>query len=244
MAKKRQNQPLRYQISSTILDLLKERNFKPGDKIPTEPELMELLDVSRSSLREGLLLLEQDRIINTRQGSGRYLSLHTENFQFDISRLQGVTDMMKSYGVQVCTRVINLREIPANEEVAMNLEINIGIPVISIERLRLAGDKPVIYSIDILPKQKVPGELLKTQFEGSLLQVLEERWKIYIDHSRATIKAVTSRKEIPTEAIDDPDMPWIMMEQINYDTTGIPIIYSKDYHRGDSIEFYINRHRY
>jgi GntR family transcriptional regulator len=244
MPKRRQNQPLRYQIRSAILDLLATKDYKPGDRIPTEPELMELLDVSRSSLREGLQLLEQDRMIRTIHGSGRYLSLPTTNFQFDISRLQGVTDMMKSYGVQVCTRVIAFKELPADEEVAENLEIPLGAPVIWIERLRLAGSTPIIYSIDILPKGIFSGELHKGQFEGSLLQVLEESWKIYIDHSRATIKAVTSRKEIPEEVIDDPDMPWIMMEQTNYDAADLPIIYSKDYHRGDSIAFSINRHRY
>ena len=152
--------------------------------------------------------------------------------------------MMHAYGIQVSTQVISLKEVPANDEIAKNLNINSSLPVVWIERIRLAGNTPVIYSIDILPKQIVPGEQLIGDFEGSLLQILEEKWKIYIDHSRATIKAVTSLKEIPLGVLDDPNMPWILMEQINYDSAGVPVIYSKDYHRGDSIAFYINRHRY
>jgi GntR family transcriptional regulator len=244
MPKKRHSQPIRYQVRTAIRDLLAEKNYQPGDQIPTEFELMELLNVSRSSLREGLQLLEQDRIISTRPGSGRYLNLAPTNFQFDISRLQGVTDMMHAYGIQVSTQVISLKEVPANDEIAKNLNINSNLPVVWIERIRLAGNAPVIYSIDILPKQIVPGELLIGDFEGSLLQILEAKWKIFIDHSRATIKAVTSLKEIPLIVLDDPNMPWILMEQINYDSAGMPVIYSKDYHRGDSIAFYINRHRY
>ncbi len=244
MPKKRHSQPIRYQVRAAIRDLLAEKNYQTGDQIPTEFELMELLNVSRSSLREGLQLLEQDQIISTRPGSGRYLNLAPTNFQFDISRLQGVTDMMHAYGIQVSTQVISLKEVPANDEIAKNLNINSSLPVVWIERIRLAGNTPVIYSIDILPKQIVPGEQLIGDFEGSLLQILEEKWKIYIDHSRATIKAVTSLKEIPLGVLDDPNMPWILMEQINYDSAGVPVIYSKDYHRGDSIAFYINRHRY
>jgi GntR family transcriptional regulator len=244
MPKKRHSQPIRYQVRSAIRDLLAEKNYQPGDQIPTEFELMELLNVSRSSLREGLQLLEQDRIISTRPGSGRYLNLTPTNLQFDISRLQGVTDMMRTYGIQVSTQVISLKEVPANDEIAKNLNMITNLPVVWIERVRLAGNTPVIYSIDILPKQIVPGELIIGDFEGSLLQILEEKWKIFIDHSRATIKAVTSMKEIPLIVLDDPDMPWILMEQINYDASGVPVIYSKDYHRGDSIAFYINRHRY
>ena len=244
MPKRRQSQPIRYQVRTAIRELLAEKNYQPGDQIPTEFELMELLDVSRSSLREGLQLLEQDRILSTRPGSGRYLNLAPTNFEFDISRLQGVTDMMRTYGIRVSTQVINLKEVPAKDEIAKNLNINTNEPVVWIERVRLAGNTPVIYSIDILPKQIVPGEMHIGEFEGSLLQILEEKWKVYIDHSRATIKAVTSMKEIPTIVLDDPDMPWILMEQVNYDSAGVPVIYSKDYHRGDSIAFYINRNRY
>jgi GntR family transcriptional regulator len=244
LPRRRKAQPIRYKVEAAIRNLLTEKAYQPGDRIPTEFELMELLDVSRSSLREGLQLLEQDRIITTRPGSGRYLNHPTTNFQFDISRLQGVTDMMQAYGVHVSTRVINLKEVPAEGAVADNLEIASGTPVMWIERVRSAGDTPIIYSIDMLPKQKVPGELQIAEFEGSLLQVLEEKWKIYIDHSRATIKAVTSLKEIPQGVIDDADIPWIMMEQTNYDSADVPLIYSKDYHRGDSIAFYVNRNRY
>jgi GntR family transcriptional regulator len=244
MPGRRYNPPLRYQVRTALLSLFSEKNYQPGDQIPTEPELMDLLDVSRSSLREGLQLLEEDQVIRTRHGSGRYIALPTANFQFDISRLQSVTDMMRLYGVQVCTKVIQLAELKSNAELAGHLQIEPGCQVVWLERRYLAGNSPVIYSIDILPKHLLPGELCTADFEGSLLQILEERSKIYITHSRATIKAVTSRKEIPEQVIADPDMPWILMEQVNYDAMGTPVIYSKDYHRGDSIAFYINRHRY
>jgi GntR family transcriptional regulator len=241
---RRQSQPIRYQVLTAIRNLLAEKNYQPGSQIPTELELMELLDVSRSSLREGLQLLEQDGVISTRRGSGRYLNLPPTNFQFDISRLQGVTDMMQLYGVQVGTRVLDVKEVQSDVTIAQNLEIDTGDPVVWVERVRSAGSTPIIYSIDILPKQRVPGEVHKAEFEGSLLKILEEKWNIHVERSRATIRAVTSLKEIPDGVINDPSMPWIMMEQTNYDSAGVPVIYSKDFHRGDSVVFYINRRRY
>ncbi len=241
---RRQSQPLRYQIRAEILDLLREKEYKPGDKLPTEGEFMELLHASRSSLREGFQLLEQDGIIHTQHGLGRYLSIPTTDFQFDISHLQSVTDMMRSYGIEVRTRVVNIREQPANTKEAENLELEIGTPVAWIERIRLAGDTPVIYSIDILPKSKLPGDLQGYQFEGSLLHILEQECDIHIDHSRAIIRAVASNKEIPQGIVQDRDAPWIMMEQVNYDSQACPVIYSRDYHRGDTMAFYITRRRY
>jgi DNA-binding GntR family transcriptional regulator len=35
----------------------------------------------------------------------------------------------------------------------------------------------------------------------------------------------------------------LLLEQINYDQVGTPIIYSKDYHRSDKVQFYARRYR-
>ncbi|AZU65081.1 FadR/GntR family transcriptional regulator [Neobacillus mesonae] len=47
--------------------------LKPGDKIPSERELSERLDVGRSSVREALRALELLGLIETRQGEGTFL---------------------------------------------------------------------------------------------------------------------------------------------------------------------------
>ncbi|WP_335574590.1 FadR/GntR family transcriptional regulator [Neobacillus vireti] len=52
--------------------ILKE--LKPNDKIPTEIELSEILNVGRSSVREALKILEAINIIQIRRGDGTYIS--------------------------------------------------------------------------------------------------------------------------------------------------------------------------
>lgn len=244
MSRLRPSERVRYQVRKDILDFLTRNNFKPGDKLPSETVFVEMLDVSRSSLREGFQLLEQDGIVRTLHGSGRYLSIPTTDFRFDISQLQSVTEMMRLYGIEVSTRVVNVCDQVADDRVAESLELAPGAPVVWIERVRLAGETPIIYSIDIIPKSKLPGELSKYHFEGSLLQILDQEFRIHIDYSRAVIRAVVSQGEIPEGIIEQQDTPWIMMEQVNYDSHATPVIYSKDYHRADSVAFYVTRHRY
>ncbi len=72
MTTRRRPEPLRYQIRTDILELLTRESYKPGDKLPTESELIELLNVSRSTLREGLHLLEEERIIRTKVEKEKY----------------------------------------------------------------------------------------------------------------------------------------------------------------------------
>ena len=243
MARRRHSEPLRYQIRNDILQLLVENGYKPGDQIPTEQELVVTLDVSRLSLREGLHLLEEERVIRTKHGAGRFLIATPSDYQFDLTRLQSVTEMLAGYGIQVTTRVVGVKESLPDENIASNLAVERDQPVVCIERIRYAENIPVIYSIDILPKSKLNGAWEESSFEGSLLELLEDRG-ILLDHARTKIRVVLNDSNLMRSPIADTLVPWILLEQVNYSQDDEPIIYSFDYHRGDSITFQVNRLRY
>ena len=61
-------------ISARIIELLRRRELNPGDKLPPERELAEMLGVSRPSLREALRALSIMKVIEVRQGDGTYVS--------------------------------------------------------------------------------------------------------------------------------------------------------------------------
>ncbi|MBU5591652.1 FadR family transcriptional regulator [Clostridium sp. MSJ-4] len=47
--------------------------YIPGQKIPTEPELMELFGVGRSTLREAIKVLSSSGLLEVRQGEGTFV---------------------------------------------------------------------------------------------------------------------------------------------------------------------------
>ena len=53
-----------------ILELARDRELAPGDLLPTEAEMMRVLGVSRSILREALSYLKGLGVISSRRGSG------------------------------------------------------------------------------------------------------------------------------------------------------------------------------
>ncbi len=71
------NQSKRYlDIVRDIRDMVREEKIKPGDRIPSERELAEKMQVGRSTLREALRSLELLGLIETRRGEGTFLSDH------------------------------------------------------------------------------------------------------------------------------------------------------------------------
>jgi len=58
------------QISTKIRNDIKEGKFKVGEKIPSEPALMELYGVGRSTIREAIKSLTLSGILTVQQGFG------------------------------------------------------------------------------------------------------------------------------------------------------------------------------
>lgn len=67
------------QVAEQLMDMLRDRHLRPGDKLPPERELAAMMQVSRPSLREALRALSLMNVLEVRQGAGTFVtSLETE----------------------------------------------------------------------------------------------------------------------------------------------------------------------
>jgi GntR family transcriptional regulator, transcriptional repressor for pyruvate dehydrogenase complex len=62
------------QVTEQLVDHIDSAQLEPGQKLPTERQLSELLQVSRSSVREGIKVLELLRFLESKQGEGTFVS--------------------------------------------------------------------------------------------------------------------------------------------------------------------------
>lgn len=241
MANPRFSQPLRYQIRKEILDFIADKGYQPGDQFPSEQELSEILGVSRFSLREAIHLLEEERIIATKHGTGRFLVAIPGDFNIDLSVLQSVTEMLAGYGIEAVNQLLNIEKISDNHEIAERLNLQPGEPAIAISRVRYAENIPIIYSIDYIPETLLPTPWNEETFKGSLFSFIEH-CGIVLDHSQVVIRTVFLDSNT-TPFVQDPSVPWILLEQTICNQKGTPVIYSKDYHHSEYISFHMRRFR-
>ena len=61
-------------VVDQLIGYILRDNMQPGDKIPTEAELIQMLGVSRSTVREAVRRLETRNILEVRQGAGTFVS--------------------------------------------------------------------------------------------------------------------------------------------------------------------------
>lgn len=67
------SRPLLEQAADKIIELIIDRNLNAGDRIPTENELAELLNVGRSTIREAIRALSTRNILEVKRGSGTFV---------------------------------------------------------------------------------------------------------------------------------------------------------------------------
>jgi GntR family transcriptional regulator len=135
-------------------------------------------------------MLEEERVLYCKHGRGRFVAVDRAFIGESITRLRSVTNMLRDRSLVAQARVLSLREQPAGELVAAHLDTEADAPVVRLERIRLAKQQPLIYSLDIFPRAIVNGPLEPQDFEGSLLDIMEERWNVRLDHTQTTISAV------------------------------------------------------
>ena len=76
-------------IADTLTDMIAQRRFLPGDKLPSELELAVELQVSRTTLREALRILTTRGLVEVRRGVGTFVtqskSIHAD---YDLLKIQ------------------------------------------------------------------------------------------------------------------------------------------------------------
>lgn len=64
-------------ITQNIRQMIIAQNMKPGDRLPSEAELMSIFSVSRSTIRECMKLLNAQNIVEIHRGKGTFVSSRT-----------------------------------------------------------------------------------------------------------------------------------------------------------------------
>jgi GntR family transcriptional regulator len=75
--KKNSTRALYLQVRDYLAQQIARGAFKPGALLPNELQFAEQLGVSLGTLRKGLEMLEKERLITRRQGSGTFVRDHT-----------------------------------------------------------------------------------------------------------------------------------------------------------------------
>jgi len=215
--------------------------FRPGSQLPTEAELCQMLGVSRTVVREALRGLEEDGLVARRHGVGTFVRDHPilKNLNFNF----GITEMIESAGLTPGTSYFASRAETADGEKVEQLRVPIGTALITVERVRTADGRPVVYSLDtftesLIQRAEIDPQLLRSK---SIYDMLQSSLGKVIEYGIARLLPVAAPDFVAEKLALPPNSLALYIVQTDYSPEDEPLVYSQEYHLPDAFDFIVWR---
>jgi len=212
--------------------------WSAGDRLPSEPALAEELGVSRVSVRAALSQLQAEGLVSRRHGSGTYVN-SVRPLVTSLHRNIGSDQLIRSRGHASGIAGMSWRQIPADDEVADRLRLNVGDPVINLYRVRTSDEVPVTVEDDFFPASFLPHETVS--LGPSLYGFLSEVCGIDVTFGIATLEPAMVGGRL-AEVFDVPASELcLIIRQVDYDMNERPVSYSVEHHLAAAFDFQLVR---
>ena len=224
-----------------IQEAIKQGKFPAGSQLPPEMELLQMMGISRTTLREALRILEEQRFIRKRRGRGTFVMERA--IIKDMSQNFGITEMISQAGYKPGTQDFNIRLEKASKPLAEKLVVPDDAMTVVIERVRTANNTPIVWTRDIMPQNYLGTWMpTTTELDGvSLYECLERYANIRIVNGMASFSPVQASREIAEKLSIQRNALLLLIEQVDHDQNERPVLYSAEYHLTDKFNFIVHR---
>ncbi|MFH1880051.1 MAG: GntR family transcriptional regulator [Bacillota bacterium] len=232
--KKSSERPLYKQLMQRLRNDITACVYPAGDKIPGEQALCEAYGVSRVTVRKALEEIVREGLLLRRQGKGTFVA--QEKIKRDLGSVTSFSDACAQIGQIAQTRLIERKRVAATEEDRIHLSLPGGGEVLSICRLRLSGNEPVMVEYNRFSAELT---FLETEpLTGSLYGLLSSRGLM---PSRAVHDISLSHAPDPVNKLLETKAgdALLLLDQVVYDQHDRPLHLSRQWIRGDRFTFRI-----
>lgn len=229
------------QTVSAIQDAIKQGKFPPGSQLPPEMDLLQMMGISRTTLREALRILEEQRLIRKRRGLGTFVMERA--IIKDLSQNFGITEMISQAGYTPGSRDFNIHLEKSSKNIAEQLGIPVDSILVVVDRVRTANETPVVWTQDIMPQEYLGGWMPRIEelSQYSIYECLESYANIRIVSGVASFSAVQASREMVEKLKIERNVLLLLINQVDHDQNQRPVLYSVEYHLTDKFNFIIHR---
>lgn len=174
--------PLYQQLAHSIKKAVDEQKLKENDKIPAESEFCKIYDLSRTTVRQALDILEKDGYIYKLRGKGSYVS--TPKIYQNRSSFSKFYDDMRSLGKVPVSKIISLKIKVADAYVREKMQLEENEMLCQIKWIRYGNNEPLIYETINLNYKLVDGIEMKELTDKKLYDILSEEYGIKMTHGK------------------------------------------------------------
>jgi GntR family transcriptional regulator, phosphonate transport system regulatory protein len=212
-------------------------HVQPGMKLPGEVEIAERFGVNRHTVRRAIAALTERGLIRAERGSGTYVE--ARRLPYPIRKHTRFSENVGASGRAASGRLIASAADKADADLAKRLQVKIGAPLIRLELLRQADRVPISTSTTWLSAKRFPDVAAVYASARSMTKTLAHyRITNYARKStRVTAAIVDATDALRLELA--PGRPILVIDSVDADEEGIPLLTSHARFAADRIELVI-----
>jgi GntR family transcriptional regulator, phosphonate transport system regulatory protein len=225
------------QVADGIERGIADGSFVAGEKLPGEMEIAETYRVNRHTVRRALATLAERGLVRAERGSGTYVE--AARLAYPLRSRTRFSEIVGAGGREPRGQLIDASEEPATRELARQLGLKSGAPLIRIEALRLADRTPVCISTTWLAAERFPGA-------GSVFASARSMTKLLAhygvrDYRRASTRITAAIVDATDAARLDLALgrPILVVEATDVDTDGQPLVTKRSRFAAERVEFLV-----
>lgn len=230
--------PIYQQLNELLRSLMRTNEFKPGQQFLTERQICERFGVSRATANKALSNMVSEGVLEFRKGIGTFV--RGDTLQYDQRRLISFTQKALDAGKSPSTQVLTFQHRPAQEappEVMAALKVGGNDDLVYFERLRCAGEVPVILEHRYVVMQCCPG-ITASDLEQSLYSLWIGRYGLEISGADQVIRAIILRGREAKLLTVPSGGAGLEVVSTGYLSNGSPLWWERTLYRGDAYEFH------
>lgn len=188
---------LREEIVEQLKSGIIAREILPGEKLPPERKLAEMLNVNRSTLREALNKLESMELVEIKHGAGIYVKDYLESGSLELARAVLFRDGKIDFGVSMDLLLLRKLLVP---EMAYYAALNRKDEHLDeLEKVIFQNDELSVEEKDIRLHHiiaKASGNVLFVILLNSFQAMTMDYFHLYFDDEKNRKKSATFHKKV------------------------------------------------
>jgi GntR family transcriptional regulator len=227
--------PLFAQVRDALRTEILSGAFGPGDRLPSESELIDRFGVSRITVRQAIAELQSGGLVHTVNGKGSFVTRPGRGQAQ--GPLVGVLEAMRKRGIRARGRLLSHRRVAANRTVARALELPEGSPLGAVTVLRYRDDEPFVVGTTWCDPA-IAGRLAAQDLvEQDVASAIEIGLGLRAAATRVRVMARAADRRTAARLAYPPGAPLLRIHTTTVGWDGRPIAYSETDCRADMMDY-------
>jgi GntR family transcriptional regulator len=223
--------PYYEQIVDQVRSLIKKNKLKQGQTFCSEGDIAQLLGVSKMPVRQAFQKLRSEGLLVIAKGKRPIIG--SGRVPWNFQQLRGFSEEMRRRGLVPSAKLLSMKLIEPELEVAQALKLSPEERVYCATRLRLVNGDPVAVVTSYLPARIFTGIDHQDLEKQSLYHIFEHSYKRKLHSAEEVIGASVAGEEEAGVLEASIGIPILVIKETSYGTQDIAIEYSVSLLRGD-----------